>query len=401
MPMLQSIKNFKKHGGKALKSTIIQSLIAVNGQTTYFQCQINHKSRLRTTVVCLKVASKSIICGSLFTCGSLFSIEYSEKHRVTTNTFYTEFSNYLETAALSKEPLLIMGDFNIHVDMAEDPDSIKFLDLIESFGLQQHMKHATHKSGHTLDLIITRHCVSIISAEPIPGQYLSDHLSTSCSLQIEKPSFVSKTVTYRKWKSVNTENLNRDLMESDLCQNTPDDLESLVACYNNTPKTTLDKHAPLKSKTVTIRPCVPWFSDKIKEAKRQKRKAEDKWRSSKLDADFAVFKLRRNEATNLMKQVRREFYANLVEENDDNQGKLFNICMQLFNRTNNMPTFPSGVDRSSFAIGLGNYFVQKITRIRQTLNENISNGSHVPNVCITNTDSTAMSTPTFNEFKGA
>ena len=189
-------------------------------------------------------------------------------------------------------------------------------------------------------------------------------------------------------------------MESDLCQNTPDDLESLVACYNNTLKTTLDKHAPLKSKTVTIRPSVPWFSEKIKEAKRQKRKAEDKWRSSKLDADFAVFKLRRNEATNLMKQVRREFYANLIEENDDNQGKLFNICMQLFNGTN-MPTFLSGVDRSSFAIGLGNYFVQKITRIRQTLNENISNRSHVPNVCITNTDSTAMSTPTFNEFKGA
>ena len=146
-------------------------------------------------------------------------------------------------------------------------------------------------------------------------------------------------------------------------------------------------------------PRVPWFSDKVKEAKRQKRKAEDKWRSSKLDADFAVFKLKRNEANNLMKQVRREFYANLIEENNDNQGKLFNICMQLFNRTN-MPTFPSDVDRSSFAMGLDNYLVQKITRIRQTLNENISNGSHVPNVCITNTDSTAMSTPTFNEFKG-
>jgi hypothetical protein len=37
---------------------------------------------------------------------------------------------------MSKEPLLILGDFNIHVDVAENLDSIKFLDMLESVGLQ-------------------------------------------------------------------------------------------------------------------------------------------------------------------------------------------------------------------------------------------------------------------------
>ena len=32
---------------------------------------------------------------------------------------------------------------------------IWFLDLLESMGLQQHVDVPTHKSGHTLDLIIT------------------------------------------------------------------------------------------------------------------------------------------------------------------------------------------------------------------------------------------------------
>ena len=32
-----------------------------------------------------------------------------------------------------------MGDFKIHVDFANDNDTIKFLDLLGSFGLQQHV----------------------------------------------------------------------------------------------------------------------------------------------------------------------------------------------------------------------------------------------------------------------
>jgi hypothetical protein len=46
----------------------------------------------------------------------------------------------LETVVMSKEPLLILGDFNIHVDVADNLDCIKFLDMLESVGLQQHVK---------------------------------------------------------------------------------------------------------------------------------------------------------------------------------------------------------------------------------------------------------------------
>jgi hypothetical protein len=84
---------------------------------------------------------------------------------------------------MSKELLLILGDFNIHVDVADNLDSIKFLDMLESVGLQQHVKHPTHVGGHTLDLIITRQIDRIISVEPRADQFLSDHSSTLCFLQ--------------------------------------------------------------------------------------------------------------------------------------------------------------------------------------------------------------------------
>ena len=61
-------------------------------------------------------------------------------------------------AVLTPEPLLITGDINIHVD---DPDAIKFLDLLDSLGLVQHVKTPTHRCGHTLDLMIAREINSL------------------------------------------------------------------------------------------------------------------------------------------------------------------------------------------------------------------------------------------------
>ena len=45
---------------------------------------------------------------------------------------------------LSKERLLVLGDFNIHVDVPNGIDAVKFLDLLESLGLEQHVAEPTH-----------------------------------------------------------------------------------------------------------------------------------------------------------------------------------------------------------------------------------------------------------------
>lgn len=81
---------------------------------------------------------------------------YSDEHRVPTSVFFREFSDYLETVLLSREPILLTGDYNVHVDVTSDYDAMKFADLLECFGLVQHVTEPTHEDGHTLDLIITR-----------------------------------------------------------------------------------------------------------------------------------------------------------------------------------------------------------------------------------------------------
>ena len=54
----------------------------------------------------------------------VYRLQYSPNHPVTTGVFFDEFSDYLESIILSSEPLLITGDFNIHVNVVGDPHKL-------------------------------------------------------------------------------------------------------------------------------------------------------------------------------------------------------------------------------------------------------------------------------------
>ena len=75
----------------------------------------------------------------------IYRIPYSIEHPITTSTFFEEFTGYLESVIMSSELLLITGDFNIHVDNPRDTDCLRFLGLLESMGLQQHVDVPNHK----------------------------------------------------------------------------------------------------------------------------------------------------------------------------------------------------------------------------------------------------------------
>ena len=142
---------------------------------------------------------------------------YSDEHKVSFDVFINEFSNYLESVVLSKENLLIIGDFNIHMDVPSDTKTNRFLDLLESLGLQQHVDKPTHIHGHILDLVITRKARTIINTPPVIDTFFSDHASIVCKIQTRKPAPKAKVVTFRKFKSIDMDSFHDDLASSDLC----------------------------------------------------------------------------------------------------------------------------------------------------------------------------------------
>ena len=79
------------------------------------------------------------------------------------------------------------------------------------------------------------------------------------------------------------------------------------------------------------------------------------------------FKSIKNEANHLMKQAKRDFYTNLVNENPHNQKKLYAVAKNLLIPKKDL-CFPDHHDMNSLANELGQYFTTKVETIRSQLN---------------------------------
>lgn len=69
--------------------------------------------------------------------------------------FLDEFTELLSIVSTNSDNIMILGDFNLHVDNAADSRAVGFLKLLSSMDFTQHVNKPTHNRGHTLDLIIT------------------------------------------------------------------------------------------------------------------------------------------------------------------------------------------------------------------------------------------------------
>lgn len=122
----------------------------------------------------------------------------SSKSKQTPSTFFREFAILLETISVVQCRLLFAGDFNFHVDNEQDRDASHMRDLLESAGLRQHVTGATHKKGHTLDLIISHETDSLVSNPSILYGLPSDHYAVKCDLAVARPKPTKCTVRQRR-----------------------------------------------------------------------------------------------------------------------------------------------------------------------------------------------------------
>lgn len=76
--------------------------------------------------------------------------------------------------ATASGELLVVGDFNLHVDSSCDVNAVHFGDLIASFDLKQWVTGPTHTSGHTLNLIITRNQCNLIGNVTVHDPLICD-----------------------------------------------------------------------------------------------------------------------------------------------------------------------------------------------------------------------------------
>ena len=84
------------------------------------------------------------------------------------------------------------------------------------------------------------------------GHTFADHSLVQATIGIEKYNPLDKSVTYRKFKNINEIEFRKDLKDHLTECGTHEELEAKMDCYNRVILTTLDKHAPQKTKLVEV-----------------------------------------------------------------------------------------------------------------------------------------------------
>ncbi len=165
--------------------------------------------------------------------------------------FIKEFGDFLSELVLAADKVLIVGDFNIHVDNEKDALGTAFIDILNSIKVRQHVSGPTHCRNHTLDLILS-HGIDVNGVEVLQqSDDISDLYLVLCKLHIAKA--VNSTPSYKYGRTITS--TTKDCFVSklpDLCKflgisNSADKLDDDVTeTMDSLFFSTLDKVAPLR-----------------------------------------------------------------------------------------------------------------------------------------------------------
>ena len=161
--------------------------------------------------------------------------------------FCEELADMLEENIIhAQSNLILLGDFNIHLDIPTDPGTMLFNDFLAIISLQNHINFPTHTSNHTPDLLITS-TEDNITVGTNRGHLLSDHHFVHTHIKLEKTEAPAKSVSY--WiKCIDHNQFNSDLYETVNCilQLKGTSVDDVIAQYDHDLRQILDNHTPEK-----------------------------------------------------------------------------------------------------------------------------------------------------------
>ena len=328
--------------------------------------------------------------GRKLSIATIYRPEPSSKNKYNMDEFYEEFTKLLAHYQTYSHEIIVTGDFNFHMNKPNDPRAKQFKGILEMFDLVQHVNSSTHKAGNILDLVITQQETNL--SDCMVGDMNSDHSCINFHYKWPKPRTKVKEISVRKTRSININNFKNDLkMYFAQLKQKADSLnylDELITAFNESSEI-LNKHAPAKRITVRMRKPTPWNNADIKEMKLDKRRAEKKWRQTKLQADWESFKEKRNAYNSRLNELRSIDLKSKIAENKNNTKAMFKVLNSSLNRKQEQP-LPEHSNAKTLANEFNSFFNEKITNIRSRMQN--SNDQDELN-------STTYSGPKLDKFK--
>ena len=306
----------------------------------------------------------------------------SSVNRYRISEFLTEFEMLVNEIALLSGHVVLLGDFNMHVDSPAKTDVARFLSIIETGNLSQHVQGPTHVKGHTLDLVMTTNTLhpshSLRESDDIDNSnscqirdliihqnLLSDHHCIQFGLTFPSLVPANKRAVHsvRKFRSMDQDGYSKELSNRLVNITDNGNVNDMLNAYNTTVTDCLDTYAPRRTFQQSTRLRRPWFNDDILSARRSRRKAERKWRKHPSDVNRTAFEAA-NKLVNDQIVLAKEAY--LHEKLDDADSK---TIFQTVNNLLNKDSRPLPAHDSPAILGtrFADFFATKILNIRNEL----------------------------------
>jgi len=301
----------------------------------------------------------------------------SNVNNLRNSVFFQEWPVYLEGFTTSQLDIIILGDMNFHLDSKVDSDAGRFISILQSHNMTQHVVGPTHIKGHTLDVAITKDHSRIIKhlvvSDPalcdFKGSIAGDHYAVTFSTTMSKPPPVQKEVTYRKLRAIDIPTFKHDIVNTpSLAANTSHSAAEVLEAYNDGLRKLIDAHAPICTRTITLRAHAPWYNEELRNSKRRKRKLERQWRLSQLEVHRQIYRDFSAQANKLLRQVQTEYYSQKVEDSAGNKQSLFRVTKQLMGEESSTP-LPDHSSPQELAERFSTFFLDKISAIRDDLDK--------------------------------
>ena len=307
---------------------------------------------------------------------------------VLSSVFMDEFYECVEYVKLNFKHFVFCGDFNFHLNKPNDHDTIKFMNILDTFSLKQDINLSTHKLGNTLDLLIydpecvTMNDIVVDSVDNLGSDHSIIYFKLSYNIQTPK----REEISFRNFKNIDMNKFQSDIADatnnfiSDANEN---NFLAAVELYNNMYESVVDIHAPITTKVVSTLNRPPWMDSEFVNARKLRRQLYKKWLKEKTEENRTSFEDTRVAVDVLAKEKRRNYYQDSIKSASNSQQELFRVFNMLVD-TGNKSKLPYTEDFDSLALRFNNYFVEKIENIRLKLDNNSSaNFQSEPNTFLT------------------
>ncbi|XP_026011883.1 uncharacterized protein LOC113014514 [Astatotilapia calliptera] len=239
------------------------------------------------------------------------------------SVFISDFADLLTNLATVSPNIILLGDFNVHVDNCDHPLTKDLLSCLDSFSLKQYINFPTHIKGHTLDLVCCSGLTpSICTADEL---LISDHLLLSFNVHmtlsvINNPRIIS----FRNIKNINLDILS-SAFSSCLSSNNLAIQEDLVLFYNHSLSSILNSLAPQKTRTVLFSHSAPWYTPELRLLKAKGRQLERLYKKTGLTIHKDMFNNHVLFYQECISQTKSAYYSAIVYSSENSTKTLFSL----------------------------------------------------------------------------